>query len=663
MSISAPSSYLNPIEATAEELIVLLGDEEGNAPAVDDEVDYLIPQRVGWYANGGRDDILTFQVDLELLEERLVDTEAPVGYQRQVEVRMLDENGDPTDVLGWGFISKQHQTIDDRQEGMILEARLDKTVFGLPLTSYPVYDGTEKPANPPLVAVERKMVFNPEIDEQVLPNMSDQLRAVGDEAGDEGEGAVTPGKYNYFLDPESVRTTQAEGFQDQTASLWPLANAVYMLCWWLNPYETWILNPTLDELRDVFVDRDDLVKNIEIPFGVFLPDALDALLLPCEYGWHLIHELNEDGGRETRMRFYERGTGISKEVLMQRPGDFKSFDSTNVNEWNVSISLTDMANNILVYGANLKRESTFILQKGWDASDDTLDLADLEVGQPTAIDKPFVGRKWVLNEAGDYIGRRPEITEAYDLDSLFDTPTPARRRKFEQCLSQRTSGDDEESFRFRVDWYDSTQDGASDSADKDDPGWIQVKWPFSVLEKECGILIEGATPPDALWSLMQPSPDQAKVRITATLRGDSRIQAIATRRPQSPNGMDVALVLDMGNKFQDSAVSTDSIFDGKPNIARDDTAKIQKYAEDVRDIEDCAQVNCSMILEGINHPDFEIGDLVNQAAGRNISLNGYVAQTGVEPRCPQIVGFNFLVAGGQRLELLMESFKAERPEV
>lgn len=767
MSISAPRSPRPDRSQDAATLIVLLGLEDGSAPTIDDEVDYLIPQRIGIYANGGRDDVMTFSYDMERAEARLVDTTTPIGFHRQIEVRMLDEDDEPTKILAWGFIARQPQVINDTSEKVDLEVRLDQHVFGEPLTDYPTWDAVAATH----LNVQLPLVFNPEIDEIVEGNCSDMQK----EPPEGVEPDDFDGDFHYLIDPESVRTEAARTMQEQEASLWTLPQAVHMLCWHMNPDEEYIKNPSLADLETELAGRTALIKNVEIPLGAFLPAALDVLLLPAEYGWHLTHELVEDEEsedddaeklRETRMRFYKRGSGAHKRLHMQRPGETKDLKKTNVDEFAATYSIVDLANRAEVYGAFQKREDTFILQKGWDEADDELDLADLEKDQPTAIEKPFVGRKWVLNEAGDYIGRRAEIIVAFDVSNLFsfDEECSFRRRKFHQCLSQTCAYDAEtenpaafaerESNGFRVDWFNHdagiaatawvsatryyigqviSHSGSIYVATADTLGlfppptsaweyvglvapptwssvatyalddevtyltiryrslqgsnfnenpssrptwwtnieadlvggeWQKVKWPFSILAKECGIMFEGPTPPEALWQYMLEEPDLARVRITATILGDRRITGIAERRDQSPNGLNLTLVLDLGENFQDSAVHSQSLFEASESIARDDQEAIDEYAETVRDIEDAAQISCSVRLEGIEHAEYEFGDLIEKVEGRNLSLDGYTPATGaVTPRRPQVVGFNYLVAGGQHLELLLESFKQERPEV
>lgn len=640
---SAPASPFRQLYQRAQKLVVLLGPVDGTAPEEDDQVDWLIPQSASITAGSGRDDVLSFAVDLAKLESRLVDTTTPVAYQRQVELRLLDDENKPKTIIGWGFLAKNPQAINDAAESTSFEARLANAHFGIPLTQYPVCDTGDR------LDVQRPLVFNPEIDEVICPNMSDVVDA------DHG--------WSYVVDPESLRTSASQAYQEQEASSWTLSEAVLALCWWLNPDETYIKNPTKKDVQDAFTARGTLIKNVEIRWGAFLPEALDQLLGPFEYGWHLVHTIN-DGTRETAIKFFPRGEGIKKQVSLQRPAETRDIKKTTVADFDAVYDLFEMANRIEVYGDYLKREATFQLQKGWPTALDSTHEADLERGQATAEAHPNVGRKWILNEAGDYNGLRMEITEPYSFNTMFGSTQQVRRRRFIRCLSQHADADDLESNGFRVDWYDASQAGAITSATATDPGWVRVKWPFSVLEKECGILFEGASVPEGLWALISNGHhDQALVRITATVVGDKRVKGTATRQARSPNAQDITLVLDLHDRFQFSKVDSSSIFASRTSTARDDSTAIQTYAEKVRDIEDACKIHCSIVLEGIGHPQYAIGDLINNVNGRGLSLNGYNPQGGGSTRNPQIVGFTWHLAGNQRLELMLDSFERERPQI
>ncbi|HEY0981461.1 hypothetical protein, partial [Schlesneria sp.] len=617
---TAPSrSSASSLLLNATKFVVLLGPDSGATPTMADEVDYLIPLSASISSAGRRDDVLTFAWrDMP----RLVDTTTPVGMKRQIELRAIDENGDPTIVVGWGQMARQPQRIDESSEVVSIEARIGDQHFGKRLTFYPTWSVVTSSR----LDVDRELVFNPEIDGVVRPNRSWKSDGTN--------------QWNYVLDWDSIWTPRAVSFQQGTASLWTVQEVVLALCWWLNPEQTYIKNPTKAELAATWSQFGEVppIKNVAIPYGASLPDALDALLIPLHMSWHLEHSI-EGGERKTRLRFFQRGTGPTKQVLMQRPGESRDVKKTNILSFDASYSVIDLANRIECYGQLEQVELTCILRKGWRTTYDTVPLSQLTVGQSMYNTNPEIGRLWVLNESNEYDGLRPEITGVHggDLDAAdFTGKLVRRRRRFLRCLSQHVDADDRESNGYRVDWWDAFQPGATNPETKSDPGWKRVKWPFAVLEKQCGIMFDGETPPEELWrKIRSGNAAQALVRITATIVGDRRVSGIATRKPDSVNGLDMTLVLDVSDKFQKSKISTRSIYSGAPTEARDDTTAIKEYADKVQGIEDVMRLDCSIRLERFLHPELKIGDLLPKVSGRNLSLK--LNSTG---RAPQIIGFN-----------------------
>lgn len=67
------------------------------------------------------------------------------------------------------------------------------------------------------------------------------------------------------------------------------------MIWSCNPDETFIKNPSLDDIKAVMVGAADVeLKNVRLEFGDYLPAVLDSLLRPHGFSWHLTHELVED---------------------------------------------------------------------------------------------------------------------------------------------------------------------------------------------------------------------------------------------------------------------------------------------------------------------------------------------------------------------------------
>lgn len=597
----------------------------------------FFPVMASQTAGSSRDDVLLVQTKLP---GPIVDNSLTRYLNRQIEVWAVAP-GIPDVLISWGAICRKPILVDGTTDTYSFEARIGDDHFGQKLEKIPTWD----PLANKRLDVMWPLVFNPEIDGLIAGNMSDKTSG-----------------WHFVISPESVRTEAAAKLQKQEASFWKLSDAVRMICWLLNPFEPYITNPSGDDIEAAFSARDDLLKNVEIPIGTSLPRALDLLLGPLEYGWHLQHGVDKDNQRETTIRFYERGVGQARQILMQRPGEVRDIRKTQVAAFDTTISNVDLANRVIVYGDYQKREVTVELVMAWDPQYDNKRLSDLNEGAPFAKDHPEVGRKFVWNEAGDYINLRPEITAPADTTGIFPgDPLAIRRRKFLRCLSQHEDADDHESNGYRVEWYNRNAQGAVDHTDKFDKGWQRVKWPFSVLEKECGIVFDGATAPLQLWSLVYAgTPELVHVRITATIAGDNRVKGDATRQASSSNKRDITLTLTMPDKFQDSRIdeSTNygSIFQDKPTDARDDTTAIQSYAEQIRNVEDCLRLDLAVPLEGGLHPEYQIGNVIKKLGGRNIWLDLS------SNRFPQVVGIVHHFQQ-QQVELLLESFRKERPRV
>jgi hypothetical protein len=235
---------------------------------------------------------------------------------------------------------------------------------------------------------------------------------------------------------------------------------------------------------------------------------------------------------------------------------------------------------------------------------------------------------------------------------------------FLPCLSKHTVDEDQQGNGVRVDWYDWTVNGATNPANATDVGWTRVTEPYVLLERECGILFTGASAPEPLWRhILAGHPERALVRITATVVGDVRMSGIAPRQTsaaplgESVNGLDMTLVLDVSDRFQNAAIDSTSIFAANPTDATVDSSLALLYAQIVRGIEDVMRIDLGVELEGVLHPELFIGDILPKVTGRNLSLI-----QNASGRSPQIVGFNWNLQG-QRLEVMVESFKRERPQV
>lgn len=628
---------LTALSRAATKLVVLLGNSNGSAPTSTDEVDYLVPTRIERSSTGSRVNSMTLEELLAKDQEHVLDTLTPKAVNRQVEVREVDAIGRVRRVLAWGKLAAQPIHIGE-SETVTWMIRIDKHHFGEPLGKTPWWN----PITSAVVELDRPLIFNAEIDDKITLNRSDK------------QWADRNGAYVFF-DSAAIDTEAARLSHGQVPAKWRLFQAVHTLCWLCNPDETFITNPTRADcsiqLGEIDADHERL-KNLALESGKHLPELLDQLLEPFGCSWTIDLEVDPDTDQSTRrFRFFRRNVGTEKELYLQRPGEKLDPVKSKVPDLNINYDIANLANRIIGCTSRKQREATFRLQYGWPVSQDSLARDDLQKNSATAKAYPHAGHKLVLNESGAWTGLRPEITETYNLAVLFDGhPTLPTCRKFKPCISQVVDAASNrlESRGYWLEWLDPA-----------DATWKRRTWSFSVLQLECGIWFE--TIPEEFWNAIQDNPATTGIRITATVEGDTRTYGTAERQEQSPNFDDVTLRLNLGDKFHDRKVHSLSIFYADRATADeiDDIIPLQAYVEQVRGLEDAADLSCSAPLEGIDHPEYQIGDLITRVNGRNLELSRNNPGLFVTKRYLQIVGITYDLKDSQRMELLLESFDEE----
>src|ERR1700733_3098274 len=136
-----------------------------------------------------------------------------------------------------------------------------------------------------------------------------------------------------------------------------------------------------------------------------------------------------------------------------------------------------------------------------------------------------------------------------------------------------------------------------------------------------GIRFTGSTPPPQLMA----QGTNIQLRVTATVRGDSRLAVSVPRQSSSPNLRNVELFLDLADRFHNrTKIKTGpyaSILTGPLASAgddsRDDTQTLQTFLKGIQAVEDVAAMSAAITLFGI-HLEYQIGDFITQINGRNI---------------------------------------------
>lgn len=646
MAFSAPpkKKKLTALSRPFTDLVVWMGADDGSAATSADETEYLQPLKIERVGSGSRLNVATLEYDLTIDEEHVVDTLAPKAVNRQVEIREVDLHGTTKRILHWGKLAAQPISIDANRESVTYLVRIDKHHFGDPLGQVPFWNSPEGGI---VQLLDRPLVFNPEIDEVIKPNKSDETWTDRDDM-------------NVWFDAAAINSTAARALHNQTPAMWRLYEAVHALIWLLNPDETFIKNPNPAEINAQIGTIDSTsqrLKNLSLETGKFLNELLDDLLNPFGCSWTIdIEEDTATGLSIRRFRFFVRNDGTQRELFLQRPGEKLDPVKSFVPETSMTYDVATMANKVIGCTSRKLREGTFPLQFGWPVTQDSIEKDQLEQDPDVKAAAPHAGHKLILNEGGTWTGLRPEITTYYDLVDLFDgDDTLVTCRKFKPCISRHTDGNSDrlESRGIWLEWRER-EDGVWGD-------WQHVTWSYSVLELECGIWLEQI--PTRMWNIIQDDPSNVEFRVTASIEGDKRTYATADRTEESPNADAITLRLNLGDKFHDRKVHSSSRFvaDSATADEVDDTLNLQAYVTSVRNLEDAAELSLSVKLEGIDHPEYQIGDLITKINGRNIELNRNnpgIAQT---KRYLQILGITYVIsAAAQSMELLLESFDEER---
>lgn len=368
---------------------------------------------------------------------------------------------------------------------------------------------------------------------------------------------------------------------------------------------------------------------------------------------------------------------MSIATKLQPPGEVLDMKKSNTEEVHITVDAgSRLCNNVIVLGDFFQLEATFPLQPAWNPTYDNMNSGLVKRCRRDSADwKTFpdlarAWRDWVLNEAGDYNGKRATITEPFDFN--VHTPAPGytiqtcfRRRKFEPCI---TLGDDLHPIGQHggivVEWWDSR---AVDNSNPQRPVtglWKPVDSTgmdcssIKILDKECGIRFDGLEPPSELF---RQGIGTAKVRVTASVQMDYRI-IWEEKAKASVNTNTVTQLLDMPSRFKWRKVAIGSLHYAKvlsgtlKSTQADDRLDANKLALELLDNWNQASVNGTVVIAGT---DWAIGNPLGKAfagiAGRGIDFRTNVGNTA---KYPQVTGYKIDVPG-QKIHLSLDTWRQE----
>lgn len=557
----------------------------------------LHPTRVEQSLCGDRLDYAELVVDAATLQSGLDNFSPLAQLGDTIDIQL---KGGASTYIHRGVVAVVMPRLNVSDVGVTLISRTEPYLFGLSLFGQLCWSPSENK----FFQTDNDLVFNPIIDGRVIGNKHNS-KTYG--------GVGVP----VFLDPEGARTAAAQFVNAGRNSTWLLSQVLYYLCWRANQAQSFLLNPSLAELSAVVDDSVDFVRNLKIPAGSNLPEALDLVLKPLGYLWR-IYTQQSLFSVANRLQILKRSTGGNLVWLNhQRMGQTIRPQQNNMARMGIRFDASRMANQIVAKGGKLRVEFTTELSRGWPWSYDAVPLEDLKktnIDRSTDPHLKNAWRKWVLNEAGDYIGLRAGYNTVFS-GTLLQTLRTADllkyflpiRRQLKPTISRNADGTGPAApgkgilLEYRD--YAGT--------------WQPAKnWGFEILETEAGIYISAGDVPEELYD----NGTMAALRVTASLESDYRVTGFAPRQQTSPIAGVLEEVLDLADEFQWLVVLDTSKYFGTAGGAADDREAIQHYAEVLRDRFDSIDAPGGIELEGVDHLYYQPGDRVAGVDGKNISF-------------------------------------------
>lgn len=625
--------------------------------------------RVERSAGGKRLDYAVIQIDRSrILNGTFLGNEI-IGSQLGQEVEIAIMLPNRMETIHWGVIEQVEPYIGADGETLRVVSRVSPSLFGRTLWGQRHYNPIEETHGNggayPLADMD--VVFNPEIDGRVRPNMRTY--------------PLSPAGYNIFVDPLCALTTPARVFQqlqDGDPQYWTLAHAVAYLCGECNPFGAYIDNPTHQEVQAIVGagnDQQTLLRNVRVPTGVYLPDVLDNLLEPFGYTWCV----DTFGEGQRKIRVVKLGVGVPRSVRLQIPNTAFDRRLTNLVTLDMAVSDAERINQVRVRGSRKVVEATFELVPAWRDDQDKYGIesdSDLPpLDDPEWRKKPElhrVWRDWVLNEAGDYRNTRKEVKKTLDLNCLMQTGKSEinsgesrfvlpRRRRFLPSITlggdYKPAGPVQGVLVEYLDYYD--RESWRPIRPEEDPSWA-----CQLLENECGIRFTGAMTPDEPMS-QHAEGTTPKIRVTAAIELDTPLEVVAPNNTGTPTR---EMVLDMPTRFQhrylydESGGQQDrikrSIWHDNPEISSllatsevDDSEAMLLFAFAVRDAFNLSDVAGTLTLEGVDDlVGYHVGDVITKVEGRELRFGAESS------RYPQCLGISY-DAQQQRTILTLSTFR------
>lgn len=507
-------------------------------------------------------------------------------------------------ILHWGVVSGAQLALGG-QESLRLISRLEDYLLGPKRLS-----GIETPrmgqfSEDAVQIIDEPIVFNPMFDGRVRPNM--------------GFDSLSGNPYKAFIDPDSVTTAAAQANNNlgEPGAYWTVADMLLYLCWRANPNETYVKNPSREELvaalalppaekqqkATSLADETELVRNLGVRDGATLSEALDQVCGPLSIFWWVEPESLD----VRRLRFLLPSGNAQSESAERMPPPETSWnlEAGRVLEVELEASIAELANSVEVVCDYLYVEAAFPLLTTWEDGDVPDDLEDLVEGSDAWNADPSLRRMFRFFTA-DYLTLERDELDTAILPELRETVLEFFK------FGEHFVGDEKVSNNLpneKLDWkiprrgrfYPTITQGPNGDPIGTDPGGVLVEYSaeedaqgnpiwlplrelligsgceIQLLEDQFGIYIAGTNPPWGLVDLFgrEPGPNDPKpqLRIVATIRSDvrprvlNRAESYDGAEPSKPDAPDntrqplpVHHIEDASRRFQYRAVHKESPF-------------------------------------------------------------------------------------------------------
>jgi hypothetical protein len=369
---------------------------------------------------------------------------------------------------------------------------------------------------------------------------------------------------------QNSRSFKAFATSDNEGEFFSCADAIYyLLCSYVSAGE--LVIPSLEQLKTLTGGANILDVDVQ---GQNLIEALRRCCRQAGLTFKFVPSAADSGIAEAIV-FFKPDNCREIELNCQWQGQRLDIAKTNIAE--VSREQYPCITNRYVVAGDYKiYEATFELVKGWDTS---LEENDYDKFSPTTNenfnDVRDVWRKWVLNEAGDYIASPYNQGDAFDFSDIFENnPYIRRKRKFMSCLSCGQSGTSL-GYYLEVSYTNGSY-------------WWPYMSSFKVLADECGIWLSIEQFDTDMWFAILKGV--LKFRITASVMSDERINFAVADGPVNSTAEVVDKIITLPRRFKYRKVSPQSIFTDKPDgnlgVAdeADDISEIVEYARGLSDL-------------------------------------------------------------------------------